>query len=258
MEANTPPGERPPRTMTGVVAASNEYLAATEAIIDAAIARRTDFARLAATCLARAAQSLMSVTHLAQLGLIGDSMSVARTIVELTIDLGYIATDPDRLIPMFIDYAHVRNWELAQAADRLHGGTFNRDAMQVLRERHETYVEQNPNSDRNWAGRGLRWRAERVAGTDATRAQHVQLYELLYADMCGASHSGYTTLKYTLVGEPNAPTIHFGPIEPDSNPIMLAFTALLNMIKTTAERCELEGFEDRFNRLNQLLLDAGR
>jgi len=48
----------------------------------------------------------------------------------------------------------------------------------------------------------LRWRAARVAGTDAVRVQHVQMYELLYADMCGASHSGYTTL----IGEPNART----------------------------------------------------
>ena len=182
--------ERAARSMSSAVAAAAACSALAEDVVDAAIELHTEYAGLAAACLARAAQALYSVTHLAQLGLNGDAMSVARTIVELAIDIAYIARDPTTLVPMFVDYSHIRDFQLAQAVDRLHGGTVDRDAMRVLRERHDNYIAQNPDSDHNWAGHGLRWRAERVHGDDASRRQYVQMYELLYADMCGASHSG--------------------------------------------------------------------
>lgn len=244
--------------MATAVAASTACSTLAESVVDAAVELHTDLGGLSATCLARAAQSLCGTTHLAQLGLNGDAMSVARTIVELAIDLAYIASDPTRLVPMFVDYSHVREWELAQAVDRLHGGTVDRDAMRVLRERRARYLEQNPDSDRNWAGISLKRRAERVAGTAEVRAAHVQMYDLLYADMCGASHSGHVTLKYTLVGDPGAPSIHFGPMEPDTKPIMLAFGAMLQMIKTVIETCHLTGFEERFDAMNAIMAGAAR
>lgn len=244
--------------MATAVAASAECSALAEAVVDAAVELNTDMGGLFATCLARAAQSLYGATHLAQLGLNGDAMSVGRTIVELAIDVAYIASNPAHLIPMYVDYSYVREWELAQAVDRLHGRTVDRDAMQVLRERHDRYLEQNPDSARNWAARGLRWRAQHVAGNAAMRDAHVQMYDLLYADMCGASHSGHVTLKYTLLGNPSAPSIHFGPMEPDTKPVMLAFGAMLQMIKTVIEACALPDFDERFNAMNAIMEASAR
>jgi hypothetical protein len=43
-------------------------------------------------------------------------MSVARTIVEITIDVGYIASDPAMLVPRFIGYAGMRDDQLARSA----------------------------------------------------------------------------------------------------------------------------------------------
>jgi hypothetical protein len=154
--------------MAMVVEIANGCVALADELSDAAVDLQAEFAGLAATCLARAAQSLISVTELAQRGLVGDAMSVARTIVELTIDLGYIASDPATLIRRFVDYADVRNAELAEAIARLHSGNVDQEAMRVLRERRDEYLEENPNSEYSWAAvpnhrRGVRWRAEHVA-----------------------------------------------------------------------------------------------
>lgn len=252
------PGEPAPRTIAGVAAAAFECIAIAEQLVDAAIDKHTDLAGLSAMVVSRAAQSLYSVATLAQLGMNGDAMSVARTVVELAIDLAYIATDPATLIPRFTDYAHVREYQLAQAVDRLHEGGVDQDAMRVLRQRRDDFREQNPRSTMNWAGQSLEWRAERVLGTEAVREQYVEMYKLLYADMCAASHSGYLTLKYTLVGDVNNPRIHFGHMAPEVKPIRLAFVAMVQLIKLVCEACEIDGFEDRYNRVNDLLLRAGR
>jgi hypothetical protein len=225
---------------------------------------KTEFGGLAATMLARAAQSLISVTGLAQRGLVGDAMSVARTIVELTIDLGYIASDPATLIPRFIGYAGVRNRELAEAIAKLHDANVDQHSMRVLEERAEAYIGNDPASEFSWAGvgnrekRGVGWRAKNVRGNEATRQQYVRLYELLYADMCAASHSGQLTLEYTLVRRPDGTVdrIRFGHQAPDTRPIDLAAATLILMMDDIVEACGIDGFADRIKRTLELLRAA--
>src|SRR5262245_18852417 len=135
MATPTGPANEPAVNMATFVGAANDCIALAEEIVEAAVAMHTNLANLSAACLARAAQSRISVTELAQLGLVGDAMSVARTIVELTIDLVYIASDPGTLVDRFQRYAAVRNLELAEAISRLHDGNVDQEAMRVLRER---------------------------------------------------------------------------------------------------------------------------
>ena len=145
----------------------------------------------------------MSTTELAQRGFVGDALTVARTIVELAIDLGYIESDPGTLVRRFRDYADVRNREMAEAINELYGGTVAPAVMQVLRDRAEAYIGNEPNSEYSWAAvgrerRGVGWRAEKVAGSEQRRSDYRRMYSLLYSEMCGASHSGTITLEYTM------------------------------------------------------------
>jgi hypothetical protein len=137
------------------VALANDSIELAEKVCDAALELHTEFSELAARVVARAAQSVISVAELAQRGLVGDAMSVGRTIVELTIDLGYIASDPDTLVRRFVDYADVREAELAEATERLHKGDVDHEAMRVLRQRRDEYLEENPNSEYNWLPLGI-------------------------------------------------------------------------------------------------------
>ncbi|MGN6110766.1 MAG: DUF5677 domain-containing protein [Kofleriaceae bacterium] len=250
--------------MHATVNAANESIALADAVSDAAIALQTEFGGLAATMLARAAQSLISVVELAQRGLVGDAMTVARTIVELTIDLGYIASDPATLVPRFTGYADVRDRELARAIAALHDGNVDQDAMRVLEERAEAYIGNDPASEFSWAGvgererRGVGWRARHVRGNEATRRHYVRMYELLYADMCAASHSGPQTLEYTLVRRADGTVDHirFGRQLPDTRPIDLAASALILMMDDIVEAFGIEGFADRISGALQALPDA--
>jgi hypothetical protein len=220
-----------------------------EEVADAALELKTEFGGLAATCIARAAQSVCSVKHLAQMGFNGDAMSVCRTIVELAIDVAYIATDPDCLIRKFIGYADSHHYKLAQAVDRLHNGALDRDAMRALREQRDEYKSQNPESKINWAGESLRWRAEHSFGGPEDRADCVRMYEILYADMCGAAHSGHVTLRYAMIGDESGPKIRFGPMEPEAKPVVLASISMLRLIGTVCEACKLVGFLDKLEEL---------
>lgn len=262
MTTPTAPSNEHRTHMAAVVEIANDCIVLADDVSDAAVDLHTEFAGLCAACLARAAQSLISVTELAQRGLIGDAMSVARTIVELTIDLGYIASDPDTLVRRFTGYADVRNAELAEAIERLHRGNVDQEAMRVLRERRDEYLEENPNSEHSWAAvpnqrRGIRWRAEHVAGDEATRHEYVQLYELLYGDMCGASHSGQVTLEYTMQRRfDGTKVIHFGHQVPDSKPIRLGARTLLQMLRLTLRTAAIRGFDDRVDRIWQAVTQA--
>jgi hypothetical protein len=249
--------------MVATVNAANECIALADDVSDAALEVRTEFGGLAAAVLSRAAQSLISVTELAQRGLVGDAMTVARTIVELAIDLGYIASDPATLVPRFIGYADVRNHELARAIAELHEGNVDQDAMRALEERAEAYIGNDPASEHSWAAvgnqrRGIGWRARNVRGNEATRQQYVRLYELLYADMCAASHSGQLTLEYTIVRRPDgtAEKIRFGRQTPDAKPIDLAAASLVLMMDDILEACGIDGFAERIKAVLQALRAA--
>src|SRR5262249_22660577 len=60
-----------------------------------------------------------------------------------------------------------------------------------------------------------------------TPVSRMQLYELAYADACNASHSGYGTLEYALVGRNENTAIRFGPMKPELKPADLAFLSML-------------------------------
>lgn len=262
MSNPVPPDEQQKTYIATIVEIANECVLLADDVCDAAVDARTEFAGLAATCLARAAQSLMSVAELAQRGLVGDAMSVARTIVELTIDLGYIASDPAMLVRRFVDYADVRRAALAEAIEDLHSGKVDQEAMRVLRERRGEYLEENPNSEHSWAAvgnqrRGVRWRAEHVAGDEETRRQYVQLYDLLYGDMCGASHSGQVTLEYTMQrAHDGTHVIHFGHQLPDAKPIRLGASTLVQMMSLILRTCTLKGFDDRLQHVWRAITEA--
>jgi Family of unknown function (DUF5677) len=204
-----------------------ELLQVAEAVGDAAIAKHADLAGLGAMFLARAGQSTCSAILLARHGLNGDAMSVGRTVTELAIDYRYIALDPGTRIKKFEDYDHVAKFKIAKAVDKLHEGQIDREAMRILQARNDTAKQNNPESKMNWAGATIRERAERVDAAKVTLVSRVQLYELAYADACNASHSGYGTLEYALVGRNEDTAIHFGPMTPELKPADIAFVSML-------------------------------
>jgi hypothetical protein len=113
-----PPGT--PEQMQAVVHIANNCINFAEEVCDAVLEHQTpdpntNLAGIAGACIARGAQALMSTTELAQRGFVGDALTVARTIVELAIDLGYIESDAGTLIRRFRDYADVRDRAMAEA-----------------------------------------------------------------------------------------------------------------------------------------------
>lgn len=97
----------------------------------------------------------------------------------------------------------------------------------------------------SWAGVGIRRRA-----TDGNR---VQLYELLYRDMCDASHSGYGTLEYALVDLEGDPAIRCGNMDPDEGPAVLAAGALLLMVSTVVDASQVDA---RYGERSTALVDS--
>jgi len=213
---------------------TEECLKLAEEIANAALAKQTDLGGLSAMFLARASQSLYSVGLLCQNGLVGDAMSVGRTAVEMAIDYTYIAQEPKKRIPMFSDYDHVAKFKLARAIDR-HVGPVSTSAMHMLQQRHDTARISNPNSDQNWAGLSIKKRAAAIG-----EAQFIEIYDLVYADMCTASHSCYGTLEYALVGLDTNPSIRFGRMTPDAKPLDLTLAAMLLLMLNVVSGCELE------------------
>jgi hypothetical protein len=209
----------------------SDLLKLAEDVGDAALAKHTDLAGLGAMFLARAGQSLLSAGLLAQHGLNGDAMSAGRTVTEMSIDYRFIALDPVVRIKRFSEYGHVATYKIAKATDKLHGGTVDKTAMRVLKQRHDTAKANNPESKANWAGLSIRDRAEEVdKAMPPNSISRVQTYELPYADQCNASHSCYRTLEYALVGLNTGPHLHFGPMAPDVKPTDLALAAMMILI----------------------------
>jgi len=262
MAITNPPGA--PAQMQAVVHLANNCIKFAEEVCDAVLERQTpdpntNLAGIAGACIARGAQALMSTTELAQRGFIGDALTVARTIVELAIDLGYIESDAGTLIRRFRDYADVRNREMAEAINELYGGNVSPAAMQVLRDRAEEYIGNEPNSEYSWAAvgrsrRGVGWRAERVAGSEQRRSDYRRMYALLYGEMCGASHSGAITLEYTMTNG----AIQFGPQAPSARPVRLAAQTLLMMIRGVLDACAIEGFDERHSANWEAIAAFGR
>jgi hypothetical protein len=211
-----------------------ECLKFAEEIANAALAKQTDLGGLSAMFLARASQSLYSVGLLCQNGLIGDAMSVGRTAVEMAIDYTYIAQEPTKRIQMFSEYDHVAKFKLAKAIDR-HVVPVPTSAMHILQQKHDTARINNPNSEQNWAGLSVK---KRAAAIDET--QFIELYDLVYADMCTASHSCYGTLEYALIGLDTNPSIRFGRMTPDAKPLDLTLTAMMLLMLNIVSGCELE------------------
>jgi len=203
-----------------------------EATADRAIETPSDLASLSMIFLARASQSLCSVGVLAERGLIGDALSVARTVVELSIDYKYIVKDAATRIAMFYSYDHVSKFKLAKAVDKLHGGGVSPAALTTLKQWRDTHKVNYPDSNQNWAGKAIRDRAVEVG--------RESMYTLMYTEMCDASHSGYGTLEFALVDLDSDPKVHFGPMMPSGRPITLVAGAMMMMIGDVIIACNLE------------------
>lgn len=241
-------------TMAKCVGMGEDCVRLAERVVDQLLARQTDLAGLSALMVARASQSMESAAILGQAGFNGDAMSVARTIVELAIDLAYIvANNPADLIPKYEAHDDVRAFQLAEAVDRMHGGGSDRVAMHTLEQRRNAALANDPNTEHNWAGISLRRRAAMAGASQDARDLHVRMYEVLYADMCGASHSGYPTLWYTLTPR----GLRFGRQEPACKPVELAFGALFGLVSTAAGASGVTEFEDDFARLRAAMVDCG-
>ena len=203
-----------------------------EATADKAIETPSDLASLSMMFLARASQSLYSVGVLAERGLIGDALSVARTVIELSIDYAYIVKDAATRIAMFQSYDHVSKFKLAKAVDKLHGGGVPQAALTTLKQRRDTHNVNYPDSDRNWAGKAIRDRA--------VEAGRESMYTLMYTEMCDASHSGYGTLEFALIDLDSDPKVHFGQMTPTARPITLAVAAMAMMSGDVITACNLK------------------
>jgi hypothetical protein len=223
-------------TINDVLEIISDCLELGEKVCDAAIATHTDLGGLAAMFLARAGQATYSAGLLAQNGLNGDAMAVARTVTEMSIDFPYIAKDPAVRIPKFSEYEHVSKFRIAKAIEKLHDGNVSQQAMSILQQRHDSARTNNPDSEVNWAGVSIRKRAIEVG--------RLRTWELPYADMCEASHSCYGTLEYALVGLNSNPSIRWGRMEPDTKAPDLAFAAMTVLMADVIAACKLSSTLD--------------
>lgn len=203
-----------------------------EATAEKAIETASDLASLSMMFLARASQSLYSVGVLSERGLVGDALSVARTVVELSLDYAYIVKDASTRIAMFRSYDRVSKFKLAKAVDKFHTGAVPQAVLTALMEERDTHNVNYPDSDRNWAGKTIRDRA--------VEAGRESMYTLMYTDMCDASHSGYGTLEYALIDLDGDPKVHFGHMTPTARPVTLAAVAMAMMIGDVITACKLE------------------
>jgi hypothetical protein len=210
-----------------------------------ALARRvlqceTELGGLSAAFLARSAQSLRSTSILARHGWIGDAMSVARTIVELSIDFAYIATDPENLVSRFLAYEPVVKLKLVEAISRLHDGDIPAEAVPTLKARIAEAEQRYPGiKSISWAVHNLRQRAELAdtyfsslpPASEGAFKQWANGYELAYVEMCAASHSGYMTLEYAMWREGDDNIVNFSPMPADPKPVLIGMTMMLLMME---------------------------
>lgn len=237
----------------------------------AASDKHTNLAGLGAMFLARAAQSMVSARTLAEAGQNGDAMSVARTVVEMSIDYRYIALNPQERVQLFDDYAHISAYKLVKAVNELlHDGKLDPQAMAIIKQRHDdakarrmkTLVSSGKGKHKqriqeNWSGVSVRERAQAVDDAKVTPHRRMHMYKISYADMCNASHSCYGSLEYSLVGRNENTAIHFGPQTPDIKPVDLVF---VHMLVLTDDIVEINALADDKNRLTERLkaLDGKR
>jgi hypothetical protein len=203
-----------------------------------AIDQGTQLGSLAAMFLARGGQALESVLVLAPRGLVGDAMSVTRTIVELEIDFLYIATDPDRLIPLFLDHDSYKVHQLVEAWEKHTGRRLEPERRQELNAGYARSLANKPDSDsywNSWAGISIKKRAEMVGRNMS--------YAVVYADMCRASHSGYGTLTYAM---PDEETVHFGRGRPHVRPVALAIASYYALAGRVGYACALRDLLPEF------------
>jgi hypothetical protein len=154
-------------------------------------------AAVSAMFLARAAQAMESTIMLSEAGYIGDAMSVARTVVELDIEHAYIfAADFEQRWERYVAFESTSLDKIMRAVDVLHGGTADKAALAKLRQ-DAVAAKQLSGSSRNWAGLAANG-GEIDLRVRAQTTKRANQYDLSYRDMCGASHGGFSTLRYVL------------------------------------------------------------
>lgn len=220
-----------PEDINEVLELMNQCQVLAGEIGDTCFIEQTELKGLAGNFIARAAQSMFSAGLLAQQGLVADALSCGRTVVEMAIDFAYIALDPATHIPRFARYGDVHHFKLATSVNK-HGGNIRAEHLSALEARSRAFRDTNSGTLANWAGQDLRRRA-----TDSNR---LELYELSYAEQCNASHSGPGTLEYAQVDVDGERQIRFGRMEPDTHPILLAYTAMLVLLGDVVTACGLD------------------
>lgn len=192
-------------------------------VIDAALqSPGSDFALRAAIFTARATTAMQSVEVLATAGMNADATSVARTILEIAIDLTFIAKErTEERLDLFFGHEGVRDWHKARAVSRLHGGKVSAEAMAELEAKYDE-VRGDYRKEFEWCGTLAR--RARCAGLQA-------MYDLPYAEASAASHSGPQGLRlmYSIArdDESECLTIFAGPQDPSERPVTMACMAYI-------------------------------
>jgi hypothetical protein len=71
-----------------------------------------------------------------------------------------------------------------------------------------------------------------------------------YREMCNASHSGPGTLEYAQVDVDGNRRVRFGRMEPDTHPMLVAFSSMLVLLGDVVTACGLDAaFGERTNAL---------
>lgn len=189
---------------------------------------------ISAMFLARAAQSMRSLCLLSEAGLVGDAMTVGRTVVELDIEHAFImASDTEHRWKCYAAFDAVSTRKLIVGIEAMRGGV-DPAILESIRQRAAAARQLSGDKD-SWAGPGsnLRTRAHAVG--------RVHQYDVAYRDMCGASHGGSTTLWYAN-DSAVAPVRFFdGPRAPKADAIGMAAASFVLLLTTAFEKLPRDG-----------------
>jgi hypothetical protein len=217
---------------------------------------------ISALFLARAAQALHSCEILCKHGATGDAMSVARTVVELDIEHAYIVESDDDLDERwqrYVAYEAKRRDDLVKAIAVLHEGRFDKDVI-AHSDRAAAEAKKLLGKGRDWAGVDADGNNITLK-TRALATKRRDQYNLAYVEMCGASHGGFSTLRYVMPSQPKEPPfpilISFG--KPNTRPLSLGIGSMIPLLATAAVRAKdipLQAKVDDMNRRMRKFYEA--
>lgn len=205
-------------------------------------------ATISSLFLARAIQSMQSCILLSERGARGDAMSVSRTIVELDIDHAYIMqTETERRWELFVLFDATSTNRLLNGISLIPGSSVAPETIEKWREAARD-ARARAGDDRSWAGRGMDTRQRAIA-----TGRQLQ-YDVAFRDMCGASHSGFSTFAY--VTDLNAQgfpiRILIGFDSPSAKALALSIASMLGLLKAAvADTTDPDDFRARVQDLDR-------